>query len=272
MDLAHQLCDGRGGAGIAHAPARHRKRLGEAVERDGALEHAGHGRKGCVRAAAVGQLGVDLVGDDHDVGALEYPCDCLEVCALHDAAGGVVGVGQDQRLGARRDGGGQLPGQHAEGDRRVGGDAHGHAAGQPYARHVGDVGGLGDEHLIARLDQRAQRKVDALGRAHGDNDLLFGVVGQAAAVKKIARDFAAQLQRAPVGGVVRLPLLDGVDGGLADVPGRDKVRLAHAQGDGVLHRGHDVEELADAAGWDVRHRAVDDGIVIHGDTASLPSA
>ena len=55
--------------------------------------------------------------------------------------------------------------------------------------------------------------------------------------------FRHQLRR--VGGVEGTPLFQGVDTLLADMPGRLKVRLAHAQGNGVLHLADNIKKLAD---------------------------
>ena len=271
MNLAHQSGDRRGGAGITHAPARHGERLGKAVEGHGALEHAGDGGEGDVLPPAVGQFGVDLVRNHQDIRIFEHLGERFKIRPLHDAAGGVVGIGQDQRLGAGRDARLQLLRKQFEAVIRAGGDAHRHAARKVHAGRIGNIGRIGNEHLIARLQHRAQRKVDALGCADGDDDFIVRVIIDAATDVQIVRDFTAEIQVAPVGGIVRPPLLDGVDGRFADVPGRDKIRLAYAQRDRVLHGADDIEELADAAGGDFLHGAVEELFVIHGDTASLLS-
>ena len=41
------------------------------------------------------------------------------------------------------------------------------------------------------------------------------------------------------------PLFQGVDTLLADMPGCLKIRLAHAQGDGVLHLAYNIKEFTD---------------------------
>ena len=45
---------------------------------------------------------------------------------------------------------------------------------------------------------------------------------------------------------MRLAFFDGVDAGLADVPGRVEIRFADAERDRVLHLGDDVKKIADA--------------------------
>ena len=55
----------------------------------------------------------------------------------------------------------------------------------------------------------------------------------------------------------RFPACQRVDAGLADHVGSDKVRLADAQRDDVLHRCSDVEEFADAGRGHGGHPAGD---------------
>jgi len=45
---------------------------------------------------------------------------------------------------------------------------------------------------------------------------------------------------------VRLAFFDGVDAGLADVPGRVEIRFTDAERDRDLHLGDDVKKVTDA--------------------------
>jgi hypothetical protein len=64
----------------------------------------------------------------------------------------------------------------------------------------------------------------------------------------VAGQLFAEGEEAGVGGVVGVAGFDGADGGVADGPGGDEVGLADAEGDDVIHGGHDVEEATNAGG------------------------
>jgi hypothetical protein len=111
---------------------------------------------------------------------------------------------------------------------------------------VGDVARLVVEDLVARIEQRPQREVYRLRDADRHEDLVVGPVAERVVALHIRRDGPAQLEEPEVRGVVGLALLEGVDRGLADVPGRVEVRLADAERDDVPHLRDDLEEVADA--------------------------
>ena len=272
MDAAHQLHDLSGAAGVAQAPAGHGEGLGEAVQCDGALPHAGHCREAQMPLAAIGELGVDFIVDHENIGVLQNIGDTLIIRTRHYAAGRVVGVGENQRLRARRN---RLL-QRFRCDLEAGGHLrfHGHAvaAREGDAGHIGNVARVGHEHIVARFHQRAHGKVDALARTDGDQYLVFGVVFGAEALRLVAGDQLAQLQQTPVAGVVGVAAAQGVDGRVRVRPGRVEVRLAHAQGDDAVHLADDVEKLADAGGRHVGHAAAEDVFVVHGVIFSLLSA
>ena len=228
----------------AHAPAGHGERLREAVEHNRALAHTVDGGKTRVLQSAVGQLGVNLVGNDDDVRIPQHRRNGLEISFVHHRAGRIVGIGQYQRLGARRDGASQRVRRETELILLARDDRHGHAARKDHARAVRHIARVGQKHLVARLDQHAQRHVDALARADGHEHLGFRIIAHAEARAHIVAHGLAQLDQAGVGGVVRATLPQRVDRRVADRPLRAKVRLAHAQRNGVLHRAHDVKKLA----------------------------
>ncbi|MPM59556.1 hypothetical protein SDC9_106400 [bioreactor metagenome] len=66
--------------------------------------------------------------------------------------------------------------------------------------------------------------------------------------RQIRGDFPPQLRHAGVGGVTGKALFQRINARVPDVPGGDKVRLAHAQGDGVLHFLQNIKKSADT-GW-----------------------
>ena len=242
--------------------------LGEAVDHHGALIHIGEVGHGHV-VLAVGELGVNFVGDHHDIGAPQHIGNGLQIGAAHDAAGGVGGEGQHQHLGLGGDGRLELLGGETELVLRLQLHIHRHAA-----RHLGEGAvaherGHGHDDLVAGIEQTAQGQVDGLAAAHGDQDLLGVVVVQVKAAAEIVGDLPPQLQHTGVGGVLGVAPLQGVDTRVPDVPGGDKVGLTDAQGDGVGHLLQDVEKLADARGLDILDALRNDLVVIHENTNSL---
>ncbi len=108
---------------------------------------------------AVGQLGVDLVGDDQNIRALQHLGDSLQIAALHDAAGGVAGIGQHQRLGLGGDGRLQLLGSQTELVLRLRLHKDGRAKAHAGQRAIADKGRGGNDDLVAGFDAAAQRQI-----------------------------------------------------------------------------------------------------------------
>ena len=159
--------------GEAHAPTRHGERLAEPAEEHGALLHPGERGDGRV-PAAVGELGIDLVGNDKEIVLFDDGDDGFELLLRHDAARRVVGIGEDDRLGAGGEGLFERFGREDEAVLRAAPDRHGRAAAQLHDGRVRDVGGIGDQNFIADVADRAKGKIDALARPHRNDDVLGG--------------------------------------------------------------------------------------------------
>ena len=112
---------------------------------------------------------------------------------------------------------------------REGGQQHALPARQQGSGAVGDVAGVRDQHLVARVHQHPQSQVDGLRRADGDEDLRLGVVFEAEPNVEIVRDGLPELRRARVGSVSGLPRPKGRHGRVPDMPGGDEIRLTDAQ-------------------------------------------
>ena len=197
---------------------------------------------------AVGELGIDLVGYHHNIGAPQHLRQGLKVLPVHDAAGGVVGEGEHQNLGAGSDGGFQLLGGEAELVFHLGLHVHGYAVNHGHQGPIAHEGGGGDDDLVPRLQQTAEGQIQALTAAHGDQGLADGLILQVKPPLQIAADGPAQVGESGVGGVLGKALFQGVDARIPDVPGGLEVRLSHAQGDGVVHLRHDVKVFPNAGG------------------------
>ena len=222
-------------------------------------------------APAIGELGVDLVGDHHDVRAPQHLGQGLQILPAHHAAGGVVGIGQHQQLCAGGDGRAQLVGGEAEVVLGLGLHRHGHAVGHGGERAVAHKGGSGDDDLVPHLQQAAEAQVQPLAAAHGDQNLADGGVLQVEPALHVPGDLPAQVAEAGVGGVFGKALLQRVDTRVPDVPGGLKVGLAHPQGDAVGHAVQQVEVFADAGGGDGLDAAADQLIVVHQSNTNLSS-
>lgn len=194
----------------------------------------------------VGQAVVDLVGEHHDVGLADDVRNGLKLVAVHDGAGRVVRIGQNEQLGARRDGGAERLGGQLEAVLDAGRKRHGNAAGHLRERRVADKARLGNEHLLAGIDEGADGVVDCLGAADRDENFLVRVVAQLVLAAREGRNLAAQLGKTPVRGVERLPFFEGLDARAADLPWGLKVRLADAERNRVRHFCRHFEKAADA--------------------------
>ena len=266
MYFQHGGVDLGRGAGEAHAPARHGERLAEPAEEHGALLHPGE--RGDRRVpAAVGELGVNFVGDDEKIVLFDERDDGFELLLRHDAARGVVGIGEDDRLGAGGDRLFERFGREDEAVLRAAADGHGRAAAQLHDGRVRDVGRVGDQDLIADVAHRAEGKIDALARPHRDDDVLGGIFHRKA-LFQVPRDEGAQLLKPAVARVLREAALQRADARRTHLPRGDEVGLADAEGDGVGHMLDDVEIFADAAGLQRLGAGIEK--VPHGWMESLP--
>ena len=93
------------------------------------------------------------------------------------------------------------------------------------------------------------------------------------AVFHIGGDFLPQLQKAPVAGILGLAVQNAVDGRVADMVGRNEIRLAYAQRNRAGNGSRHVEKLADAGFGHRRHALVQITVRIeaHAVTTSLLS-
>ena len=219
----------------------------------------------------IGQLGVNLIGYNHDIGAPQHVRQGLQVGPAHDAAGGVAGEGQHQRLGAGRNGPAQLLRGEAELVLLLCLHQHGDGVGHGHQGAVAHEGGGGDDDLVPRLQQGAEGEVKPLAAAHGDQDLSHGGIFQVKAALQIPGDGPAQVGKARVGGVFGEALLQREDARVPDVPGGLEIRLPDAQGDAPLHPLEEVEVFPNAGGLDILHPPAHNFAVVHHSNTNLSS-
>ena len=123
---------------------------------------------------------------------------------------GLAGRVQQDGARARRDGGTHRV--HVELPVRLG-QRHQHRIdAQRLERvHVVAVERLEDQHLVAGIEQRHGRGVQAGRRARGHHHFAFGVVAQAVVALLLGRDGLAQARNAVASRVDVLPVADGLD-------------------------------------------------------------
>ena len=148
MDLRHGGDEVGVAERIADAPARHGVGLGEAVQENRALLHAGQRGKRRVLHAAVGEVAVDFIGDDDEVVLFSEGGDLLKVVLRHDGARRVVRVADQKRLRALRHVRLEFLGRDAEVVFKLRGDGYGLASCKCHAGLIRDVARFGNQDFI----------------------------------------------------------------------------------------------------------------------------
>ncbi len=121
---------------------------------------------------------------------------------------------------------------------------------QRNAGRVADVARFVVDDFIAWIDERSQGDVERFAHSHRDQDLPPRIVPDAESRIEADRDGVAQSRQAQIGRVGGPASFEGVDGGFADVPRRDEIRLSHTEGNHVWEPLDDVKELPDARARD----------------------
>src|SRR5208337_998859 len=157
VGVGHQASHVRGQIGahdaVAHAPAGHGIGLGEAIENNGALLHAGDARNREVLALEE-QAAVDFIREHEDIAVADDFGHLLHVLALHDAAGGVLRGIDDDEFGAVGDKPGQIVDIHHEIALLAKLDGYGFATHVVDHRFVDGESRIGIDDLVALIDQR----------------------------------------------------------------------------------------------------------------------
>ncbi|CDN44273.1 hypothetical protein BN871_EN_00110 [Paenibacillus sp. P22] len=247
MDLEHRADQLGMAACVADPPARHGERLGEAADQNRAVLHSRHGGEADM-LASIGQLGIDLVGDDDQIMLLHDLGDRQPVLVGHDAAGRIARIAEDQNFGAGRDRRPQRVGLKLEGMLRECFHPDGDSAGERRNRRIRNVARLRNENLVTGTDQSPQSEVDRFAAADRYENFLGRVVRDAERVVQVLADRSSELRRAGVGRILRLARFQRGDAGVADMPRSDEVRLAYAKRDHILAAVRQIEKPADS-GW-----------------------
>ncbi|OPY41381.1 MAG: hypothetical protein A4E40_00613 [Methanoregulaceae archaeon PtaU1.Bin059] len=144
---------------------------------------------------------VHLVADQDKVVVADDIRNCLQIFLPHHRTGGIVGEVDDQGLA--------FPGHPLHEDIGVqaelilpyAGDGDRHTTGKGHARRVGDVAGLCHQHLVSRIDHRADGNIQPLRDPGSDDHLLVRVIGEVIVIAEIAGQGFTECLEPAVGGV-----------------------------------------------------------------------
>src|SRR6266851_7514193 len=217
---------------VAEAPAGHRVGLRQTVHEHGAFAHA-RARERRDVVEAVHELAVDLVGDDEQVMLLRELADEVDVFLRQHAAGRVLRSVDDDHSCPRRDERRELVEVHAK--RALFAQPHRlrHSSDEVHLRRVRGIAGVGQDHLVSRLDGREQGEEEDVLRA-GHQDDVVGVNLGLEHPGDEAGDRFARLVDPARGRVVRVAVLHGADSRLDDVVRRREVWFADLEMDDAL--------------------------------------
>ena len=237
LQAAHDLRNGRRRGRVADAPAGHRVGLGHAVDDDClVVDRLAEGRDGRVLLAVIDELLVNLIGNHIEPARHGQLGDLAKLIAAEDRARRVARRVDQQHLRALGHKGCQIA--------RLGDivvlalrlHKHRHAARQADHLRIGNPARRGDDHLVAGVEQRAQRRIDGELRAVG-NDNLGRRIGQRIVAQQLVADRLPQRQRARRRGVLGQAHIQRLMRCGTDVLGRHKVRLTGAEGDDITAIG-----------------------------------
>ncbi len=193
------------------------------------------------RCPSVGELLVDVVGEDENVGMpQQHLAQRPQIGDRVGGAGGIAGIIEDEPFCPRCYGRLQILRAQLEAVVLAARNKHRRAVGECYDIGIADPAWRRNNRLIAAVQRGDHGVEDHLLAAGGDDDFLGRVI-QPAVAPKFFRDGAAQRQRAGDVGVFGLARLDGPDRGCLHIVRRVEIGLArgHAKNvaPGRLHRG-----------------------------------
>ena len=111
---------------------------------------------------SIGQLTVYFIGNHEKILFQDHFRNGFQVLPLHDRPGRVVGERQDEHLGFIRNGVAELLRRQTELIFRLQIDEYRNRIRQDGTGFIGNVAWLGNQHLISRIDHRAQSDVNGL--------------------------------------------------------------------------------------------------------------
>ena len=238
---------------VADLPAGRVVRLSERADHDGARRDVRVAGQALVTHAVEPDVLVDLVRDHDGIGVRQHRREGAHVVLGPDHPGRVVRRVEDDDARPRRD---RAP--HLVPVDAVVGIAQRDVARNPAAqldrRRVRVVGRLEQHHFVARMHERGERGVEALGGAGRDRDLGVGVVAPAVEALDLRRQRLAQRQDAGHRRVLVEAVAHVARDRLDERRRRAEVGEALRQVDGLAlarQPAHHLEN-ADRARWELR--------------------
>src|ERR1041385_1303914 len=92
---------------------------------------------------------------------------------------------------------------------------------------ITDIARLMIKHLVTRIQERAQGKVEGLGNTYRNNNFILRIVFEFEAPLHVAADGPAKFNQAKIVRVTGLTLFQRENGRLANMPRRNKIRFTN---------------------------------------------
>ena len=198
--------------------------------------------------SAISQFRVDLIGQHQDISIPQNFRNRLQIFSGHNAAGGIVRIGQDQHLCAFCDMGTQFLRCQLELVFQLGGDRNCYTVHQFHDRFIANERRLYDQNFISRIDGCTNRKIDCLRTAHCNQCFVFRMISQVVLAVQIMTDLFSQICHTGIGSVHHAFPFQTVHGSFSYCPRCLKVRLSDTQTDHTLHHGSQIEKFPDTRG------------------------
>ena len=199
----------------------------------------------------ISQFTVNFIRNNEQILFQNHLRNLFQILLFHNRPRGVVGERKHKHLGFVRNGIPKLLCGETEFilSLQVNDDRNG--IGQHSAGLVGYVAGLGNEHLIPRIDHGTQGNVNGLRTAYGNQHLIGIVVCKMKTAFQVIADFNLQFLQTCIGGVEGSSLFQGIDTLIPDVPGGIEVGFTNTEGNSIIHFAYDVKEFPDARRFDI---------------------
>ena len=242
MQFCHLFQNLSRAAGIAESPACHSVSLGKSVNQDRPLPHTLHFHNGYM-LFLISKLRINLIRHDKYVMFSDDLRDLLQILPLHNGPRRIIREGQNQYLCLFRYGIFQFLRRQAELIFFLQFNSDRHSARHNGTGLIGHKTWLRDQHLISGIHHSAQTDINRLGTSHRDQHLMLRIVSHTLLSLYVIADLLPQLHQSAVRSVECAPFFQGINTLVPDMPRCVKIRLSHAEGDGVVHLADDIKKF-----------------------------
>ena len=232
LDLGDFIDQGFRPGDITKTPPSHRVGLGKAVVGQGSFPHARFSGEAVVGVLVVDDLFVHLVSVNEKIMFLGKRAEGIDLIAVENAPGRIVGGVDDDAARIRRHGSlKNLPG-NAKAIVGIEWDPHCPSTGEFDHRCVGDPGRFEQEDIDPFLRGCHHRREESLFTSGGDDDFV-GLVVESVVLFEFRGDRFFQGWRAVAGDIVRVTGVHCGGGSVTDVLRRDEIRVATTKVDDI---------------------------------------